>query len=125
VNNEAMMDKVLSCKPRLTLRLSCFAKDGPGPFVEQKGQDRSGINSFATTTYHLSLGITILVMAHNTKEEGAHSPNFVGTTAERSTCMDLILTDLWDDVDGQLTAWEQLYVRAYVKVYFACHWKVE
>jgi hypothetical protein len=125
VNNEAMMDKVLSCKPRLTLRLSCFAKIGPGPFVEQKEQDRSGTNFFATTTYHLSLGITILVMAHNKKEDDADSPNFVGTTAERSTCMDLILTDLWDDVDGQLTAWEQLYVRAYVKVYFACHWKVE
>jgi hypothetical protein len=77
----------------------------------------------ATATYHLSSETTAIVVAYSPEEKSRIRTNFVGTIAERSTCIDVILTDLWDDVDGQLTAWEQLYARACVKCYFACHWK--
>jgi hypothetical protein len=125
VDDEAMMNKVLSCKPELTLRLACFAKHGPDRFLEDKGQDSSGTSLFATATYHLSPGITALVMAHCVQENFPLQPSFVGTTAELSSCTDMIPTEIWDDADGQLTAWEQLYVRACMKCYFPWRWKVK
>ena len=32
------------------------------------------------------------------------------------------MDDIWDDAEGQLTAWEQLYLRACVKVHFVHCW---
>jgi hypothetical protein len=124
MGEEAMMQKNSSC--RSTLRLSCFANNGPDRLVF-KGQHLQEPLAFATATYHLSTETTAVVVAHSIKRESGISritTGFVGTTAERSRCTNLILTDLWDDVDGQLTAWEQLYARACVKRYFAWYWKL-
>jgi hypothetical protein len=122
LKNEILVKKTLACRPKLTLRLSCLAKHGPGCLLELDEDDKTKPMTSApdTATYHLSPETTAFVLAHG---PGWSSTNFKGTSTERSMCMDMILTDLWDDVDGQLTAWEQLYVRAYVKCYLAWYWK--
>jgi hypothetical protein len=125
-DDEPTMNKRLSCRPGMTLRLSCFAKHGPDRHVEHEAQTIPTTNSFDTATYHLGPETTALVVGHITEDEkGIMMTKFVGTTAERSACIGMILTDIWDDVDGQLTAWEQLYVRACVKCYFAWCWEEE
>jgi hypothetical protein len=34
-----------------------------------------------------------------------------------------VLDEIWEDAEGQLTAWEQLYLRACVKAYFMHFWR--
>jgi hypothetical protein len=124
--SEATMNKLSFRRPELTLRLSCFAKRGPHRLVEEYYEMADLMGSIsATATYHLSSQTTAIVVAHKPGEKSRFRADFVGTIAERSTCIDVILTDLWDDVDSQLTAWEQLYARACVKCYFAWFWEEE
>jgi hypothetical protein len=40
----------------------------------------------------------------------------------KERCLQLILTDIWEDPDGQLDAWQRLYVRAYVRKWFKYLW---
>jgi hypothetical protein len=119
IEDQAMLNELSSCAPNLTLRLSCFAKHGPGSLGEQQVK-----RAPATATYHLSPATTKIVIAHSMHENGRRTSRLAGTAANRSKCMEMILTDLWDDVESQLTAWEQLYTRACVKRYFAWCWKV-
>jgi hypothetical protein len=37
-------------------------------------------------------------------------------------CLQLILDDVWEDPDGQLDAWQRLYVRAFVRKWFKYLW---
>ena len=37
-------------------------------------------------------------------------------------CLQLILNDIWEDPDGQLDAWQRLYIRAYVRKWFKYLW---
>jgi hypothetical protein len=46
----------------------------------------------------------------------------VGSVAEISDCAELVMNDIRDDAESQLTAWEQLYLRACVKFYFSYFW---
>jgi hypothetical protein len=124
--SEATMNKLAFRRPELTLRLSCFAKRGPHQIVEEYYEKADLMGSIsATATYNLSSETTAIVVAHSPDKKSRFRADFVGTVAERSACIDVILTDLWNDVDGQLTAWEQLYARACVKCYFAWFWEEE
>ena len=40
----------------------------------------------------------------------------------KERCLQLILNDIWEDPDGQLDAWQRLYVRAYVRKWFKYLW---
>jgi hypothetical protein len=60
----------------------------------------------------------------NYRDLSRAATSFVGTSAELSLCQNAVLADLWEDPETQLTAWGQLYVRAYVKRYFVWCWKL-
>jgi hypothetical protein len=48
---------------------------------------------------------------------------FSGSAAERLDCLQKVMDELWEDAEHQLTAWEQLYLRACVKTCFVHFWK--
>ena len=54
---------------------------------------------------------------------GYAETRFVGSWTDRSSYIEMVMTELWNDPDDQLTAWQQLYLRACVKSYFARFWK--
>jgi hypothetical protein len=59
----------------------------------------------------------------NDDDTEVDAARFVGSIAEMSDCLELVTNDIWADAENQLTAWEQLYLRACVKLYFSHFWK--
>ena len=59
----------------------------------------------------------------NTDNHGFVETRFVGSVAGQSVCLQMVMDELWSDTEKQLTAWEQLYLMACVKTYFAQYWK--
>lgn len=49
---------------------------------------------------------------------------WIGTAADYSSCLQVILDDIWQDCDQQLDAWQQLYALACVKLWFKCMWRI-
>jgi hypothetical protein len=49
---------------------------------------------------------------------------WVGTDADYSSCVQVIIDDIWQDRDQQLDAWQQLYILACVKLCFGRMWKI-
>jgi hypothetical protein len=114
-------DKLLSCRSRLTLRFSCFAKQGPGSLKSVK---QSTIPVGPMATYDLSLKTSILIMEYSTTNlYNDVEPRFIGSAAESSRYLQTVLDEIWKDEDDQLTAWAQLYLLACVRTYFAQCWK--
>lgn len=50
--------------------------------------------------------------------QSGHFPESVG----EERCLQLILNDIWEDPDGQLDAWQRLYVRACLRKWFKYLW---
>lgn len=46
---------------------------------------------------------------------------FTGTLQEREICQQSIIDEIWENADGQLDAWGQLYLLTNVKKWFS-HW---
>jgi hypothetical protein len=49
---------------------------------------------------------------------------WVGTAADYTSCLQVILDDIWQDRDQQLNAWQQLYALACLKLCFGRMWKI-
>jgi hypothetical protein len=62
-------------------------------------------------------------MFSNDDDTEVDAARFVGSTAEMSDCLELVTNDIWDDAENQLTAWEKLYLRACVRLFFRHFWR--
>jgi len=97
--------------PQRTLRLLCLVPEQiatdsiprRGPFIVTACFDISGQCSQAIND----------LLVYGTSKFG----DFVEPMGQ-DRCKQLILNDIWDDPDGQLDAWQRLYVRAYVRKWF-------
>jgi len=118
--NNAEIEKVLSYRTEKRLNISCFARRGPGK-LRQAEKQHIPVSSIAS--YCLSSATTIaLLVFSNVDHRHYNGTRFVGSAAEISACVGLVMDDMWNDAEDQLTAWEQLYLRACVKIYFERFW---
>jgi hypothetical protein len=126
----ALLNGPSSHGPTLVFRLSCFARHPAHPletpqYLSPFARDWKPVNIVAT--YNLSPTATTTLKEFSREHDDDYPvmmTRFTGTMAELSTCINMILTELWDDKDNQLTAWEQLYTRACVRFYFSYFWVV-
>jgi hypothetical protein len=119
--SNAEIESVLSCRAEKRLRLSCFARRGPGAL---RRAGREFITVFPIALYCLCPATTnALSIFNDVNDHNCAWTRFVGSVAEMSACLQTVLLDIWDDAENQLTAWEQLYLRACVKLYFSHFWK--
>jgi hypothetical protein len=126
-DESTMNNSTSSHETGLKIRLSCFARHGTGRFDMRRDPRHMGRSQSAIETYNLSLTATTILLKFcmdNYRDLSRAATNFVGTSAELSLCQNAVLADLWEDPETQLTAWGQLYVRAYVKRYFVWCWKL-
>lgn len=120
-SNGIAPDHLLSYRPNRCLRLSCFAKRGPDCLQLPKAMHQP---ANAIATYHVSIGLSDALMGFCVNDNyGYAETRFVGSWTERSSYIEMVMTELWNDPEDQLTAWQQLYLRACVKSYFARFWK--
>lgn len=117
----ADIETLMSCLPEMRLRLSCFARRGQGSLTRARMQS---IPIVPVVSYRLSSATTsVLFTSSGSDCDYSAGVKFVGSRAELSSCTDLVMGDIWEDADDQLTAWEQLYLRACVKFYFSHFWR--
>lgn len=117
----AEMENLLSCRAERRLRLSCFARRGPET-LEHAEKEYTTVSPIAS--YCLSSVTTnALLMRSDTEDNKSDGTRFVGSVAELSDCSQMVMGDIWEDAENQLTAWEQLYLRACVKLYFLHFWR--
>lgn len=108
-----------------SLRLSCFAKQGSNSL----GHKKIGQTFTAIATYQLSPKTTGAVMNFGTISRGDFydlrydRTQFVGSPTEQFKCTEMVMAELWENPDDQLNAWQQLYLRACVKLYFVHLWR--
>lgn len=77
-------------------------------------------------SYCLSSATTnALLMFSKIEYNRVDETRFVGSVAEISDCIDLVMEDVWADEESQLTAWEQLYLGTCVRFYFLHFWEDE
>ena len=120
LNNEEIQRLLLSFRGEKRLRLSCFARRGPGRLGRAV---KPPIPVSPDASYCLSSATTsALLMFSKIDDDHSDETRFVGSLAEMSDCAELVMSDIRNDTDGQLTAWEQLYVRACVRFYFTYFW---
>lgn len=115
------MEILLSYRTEKVLRFSCFARRGKGSLGPSDGQP---VPVNPIVSYQLGMETTESVMEfNNTGYAGFVETRFFGSAAERSVCLQMVMDEIWNDVEKQLTVWEQLYLRACVKIYFVHFWK--
>lgn len=119
--NNAEMEKLLSCREEGRLRLLCFARRGPGS-LRRAGIDLMTVSPIAS--YCLCSATTnALLIFSDVDYKIFDGTRFVGSIAELSRCIELVMHDIWNVAENQLTAWQQLYLRACVKIYFLHFWR--
>lgn len=109
--------------PRAVLRLCC------SKFPHEQYSGESDLLPIAIY-FDLSSHLTTEVMAaccnfselriYNEKD-----PEFSGTSADLANCQQMIIDEIWENANGQLDAWGQLYLLANVKKWFGSYWKIE
>lgn len=120
LNNDEMENLLRSCREEKRLRLSCFARRGQGKLRRAKKQP---VPVSPIASYCLSSATTnTLSMFGSVGDSGSDETRYVGSVLEMTDCLELVMDDIRGDAEGQLTAWEQLYVRACVKFYFLHFW---
>ena len=55
-------------------------------------------------------------------EVGMRFPRFLGDPSDFRNCLAMILKEVWANMGGGLTAWQQLYMLACVKTWFLRYW---
>jgi hypothetical protein len=119
--NRVETERLLACRTEKRLRLSCFARRGPGKL---RPAEEEPIPVSPIASYRLCLATTsALLMFSNDDDTEVDAARFVGSTAEMSDCLELVTNDIWDDAENQLTAWEKLYLRACVRLFFRHFWR--
>jgi hypothetical protein len=119
--NLAKTERLLAARPERILEISCLAKWGTSSSKATK-QQLAPISP--VMTYRLSVATTDLLMKWKAVDgEVLCEAMFSGSAAERLDCLQKVMDELWEDAEHQLTAWEQLYLRACVKTCFVHFWK--
>lgn len=119
--NYVAKKRLLSCRTELRLQLSCFSRKGPNRL---RAAEFRPIPVAPIASYCLSLATTrALLMFIDVDYRNSDGTTFVGSVADISGCIELVMGDIWDDVGKQLTAWDQLYLRTCVKFYFPYFWE--
>lgn len=120
LSNDEIQRLLLSFREEKRLRLSCFARRGPSRLR------RAAINPIPVSpiaSYCLSSATTnALLMFSKIGDQHSDQTRFVGSLAEMSGCIELVMNDIWNDAENQLTAWEQLYLSTCVKFYISHFW---
>ena len=120
LNNEEIQRLLLSFRGEKRLRLSCFARRGPSRLGRAV---KPPIPVSPNASYCLSSATTsALLMFSKIGDDHSDETRFVGSLAEMSGCIELVMDDIRNDTEGRLTAWDQLYLRACVKFYFPYFW---
>jgi hypothetical protein len=121
--------------PTSPLRLMCLRRSTQA-HVSRMLPFRLGYEQELVAMFDLSIAATAALLSQsqwwtshyldNDIFSIAHNPEmtWVGTAAEYSSCLQLILDDIWADRDQQLDAWQQLYALACVKLCFKHMWKI-
>lgn len=50
-------------------------------------------------------------------------PRFIGAPTDFQDCLEMLVKEVWANEGGGLTAWQQLYMLACVKIWFKKYWK--
>lgn len=107
--------------PCAVLRLACFRY----PLIASPGKRNLPVKA---TYFDLSTQLTTRVIAScydlGPQLPGEHA-TFTGTLQECETCYESIVDEIWEDANGQLDAWGQLYLLANVKKWFRSFWEID
>jgi hypothetical protein len=97
-----------------TLRLLCL---DPKQMAEANGSwERLKVTASFELSEHCSQAMGDLVVDDLSPFGG------FAESMGQERCLQLILNDIWEDPDGQLDAWQRLYIRAYVRKWFKYLW---
>jgi hypothetical protein len=121
LNDVEIKTLLLSCREEKVLRLDCFAKRGTGRLG--KAEHRPIPTSPAASYCLSSATSNALSRFSDIGDHNSDETRFAGSVVEFSDCKQAVMDDICDDAENQLTAWEQLYLRACVKSYFLHFWR--